>query len=746
LPAILSPQARPLDGEPGLSRPHRVALTAILLVSLPAVAHAQSTPAKPATPPQKAGDGEAAPPDVIVSGQRPAAQSSIDRKTYQISHDLQSASGSASDVLRNLPAVDVDAQGNVSLRGDPNVQILIDGKPSTTLSTINRADTLEQFPANTIDHVEVITNPSAQFKPDGSAGIINIVTKKNRKPGASGSVQASAGSDGRFNIGGNATWHSGPLTVTGTLNLRRDMRWRPFSDRRTEIDPVTGQTTGSSQDSLFRGAKLSRIVSASIDYDLSASDRLSASGSYNQRTGNPRITQHNVVTDASGVVVSDYDRTGGGDEKENHSEVSAKYRHSFSQKGREFTLDLRRGESIEDETRRFTNSYRLPAGLVEIDQQHPHPDELEREVTAEYSQPLWGGKLLAGYDLQRNDDDYRNHGDLIDPATGVATTDPSRTNRFVYGQTVHAWYATYNRPLSKSLTAVLGLRLEQAIISTNQVDLGLRSRSSYFRAYPTLHLQYDLSDDQKLKFSYSHRVARPEAEDLNPYPVFSDPLNLRAGNPNLKPQETHAVEAAYQYEAHGLSLEATLFLRKSYNGFTEVSRFVTPTVLLTTKENLGRSTAAGIDFSGNGKFSHTISYRLSGTLNRTTIDASNLGFAGTRSAFGVTAKAGMDFQLARPDLVQVSANYNGRRLTPQGYRLPSFTANIGYRHRFASGLTATISVADIFNSQHERNLIDGAILRESSTRRNTRRTASLALTMPFGGKRNAPDTPFDFGE
>lgn len=746
MPAIPSPQVRPLDDEPGPSRSRRAAITAALLAWLPTVAQAQSLPAKPATPTQTAGDGEVAHPDVIVSGQRPAAQSSIDRKTYQISHDLQSASGSASDVLRNLPAVDVDAQGNVSLRGDPNVQILIDGKTSTTLSTINRADTLEQFPANTIDHIEVITNPSAQFKPDGSAGIINIVTRKNRKPGASGSVQASAGSDGRFNIGGKATWHSGPLTVTGNLNLRRDMRWRPFSDRRTEIDPVTGQTTGSNQDSLFRGAKLSRIVGASVDYDLTASDRLSASGSYNQRTGNPRITQHNVVTDASGAVISDYDRTGGGDERENHSEVSAKYRHSFSQTGREFTLDLRRGESIEDEIRRFTNVYRLPAGLVQIDQQHPHPDELEREATAEYAQPLWGGKLLAGYDLQRNDDDYRNHGDLIDPVTGVATTDPSRSNRFVYGQTVHAWYATYDRSLAKSLTAILGLRLEQAIISTNQVDLGLRSRTSYFRAYPTFHLQYDLSAGQDVKLSYSHRVVRPDPEDLNPYPAFSDSLNLRAGNPNLKPQETHSFEAGYHYEANGLSLEATLFLRKTWNGFTDVSRFISPTVLLTTKENLGRSTAGGVDFSGSGKLSHTISYRLSGTFNRTTIDASNLGFAGTRSAFGFTGKAGMDFQLARPDLVQVSTTYTGRRLTPQGYRLPAFTANIGYRHRFASGLTAVLSVADIFNTQRERILIDGAVLRENSIRRNTRRAATLALSLPFGGKRNAADTPFDFGE
>lgn len=683
--------------------------------------------------------------EIVVVGERPAARSLIDRKSYQVSADLQSSGGSASDILRNLPAVDVDAQGNVSLRGDTNVQILIDGKPSTTTTSANRADTLEQLPANSIDHIEVITNPSAAFKPDGSGGIINIVTKRNRAPGISGSVQASAGTDGRFNVGTRATFRSGPVTVSGNLNLRRDVRWRPFSDRRFEVDPVTGQTILSSQESLFRGERLSRIVGGSVDYDVTPHDRLSASGSYNHRTGTPNITQRNIVTDAAGTIVADYDRTGTGHEDQVNSEVTAKYRHAFAQKGREFTLDVRRGESVENESRRFTNTYRVPGGPAQIDEQRPRADELEREVTAQYSQPLWGGKLLAGYDLQRNDDDYRNRGFLIDPSSGAVTTDPSRTNRFVYGQTIHAWYATYDRAMTKSLSAIFGLRVEQAIISTNQVDLALRNRSSYFRVYPTLHLQYALSDDQNLKLSYSHRVARPEAEDLNPYPVFSDPLNIRAGNPKLKPQETHAIEAAYQYEAHGTSLEATLFLRKSYNGFTQVSRFISPTVLLTTEENLGKSTSEGVDFSGNGKFSRAVSYRLSGSVYRNEIDASNLGFAGTRSGIGFSAKAGLDFKVARPDLVQISTNYVGKRLTPQGYRLPSFTANLGYRHRFSNGLTAVLSISDILNSQRERRIIDSPTLREVSIRRNTRRTATLALSLPFGGKRNDVETPFDFG-
>ena len=163
------------------------------LASGPAIAQVTPAPAAPVA--------ASAGTDIVVTGQAPAVQSSIDRKVYSTTRDLQASSGSVSDVLRNVPSVDVDAQGNVSLRGDTNVQVLIDGRPSTLVSGTNRAEALQQLPADSIESVEVMTNPSAQFRPDGSSGLINIITKKNRKPGSSGTVQSSAGTDGRARCG-----------------------------------------------------------------------------------------------------------------------------------------------------------------------------------------------------------------------------------------------------------------------------------------------------------------------------------------------------------------------------------------------------------------------------------------------------------------------------------------------------------------------------------------------------------------
>jgi outer membrane receptor protein involved in Fe transport len=682
------------------------------------------------------------PPEIVVTGQAPATRSLIDRKSYRISNDLQSAAGSASDVLRNLPSVDVDAQGAISIRGDSNVQVLIDGRPSTTMSNALRGDALEQFPANTIDRIEVITNPSARFKAEGSGGIINIITRRDGKRGLSVATNASAGTDGRYTIAGNATYRNGPLTATASLTWRRDVRWRPFSDRRTDIDPVTGARTASEQDSLFHGEKISRIAKGNVDYELTTADRLSAGGSYNHRTGTPLLTQHDRTLDPTGAVTSDFDRTGTGHENEVSDEATLKYKHGFAAKDRWLAIDLRRGETIENEARRFTNLYRIPAGLVTIDQQTPRLDLLQRQATVEYSQPLAKGVLLAGYDLQRDDNDFRNLGLLIDPLTGAATNDPARSYGFVYGQTVHAFYGTFDRTFGKRLSASLGLRLEHTHIRTRDGATGVAAGQEYLKAFPTLHLSYPL-DAGTLKFSFGNRLVRPDPEDLNPHTVFSDPLNLKAGNPGLKPQQTRVFEAAYQRDRSGLALEATLFLRQTRNAFTEVTRFVTPTVLLTTKENLGRSTAYGLDLTGSGKLSPALGYRISATLAHTTIDASNLGFAGSRSTISASGKAGLDFKLAAADLVQLSGTLNGKRLTPQGYRLPSAALNFGYRHSFHSGLTAVLSVSDILQSQHDRLRIDSATIVEASVRRNVRRVASLALSMPFGGGR-APEPGFDY--
>lgn len=669
---------------------------------------------------------------IVITGTRPYSQNLIDRRVYNVTKDLQSGSGSAADVLKNIPSVDVDAQGGVSIRGDSNVQILIDGKPSTAMSARTRADALEQLSASSIDHIEVITTPSAQYKAEGSGGIINIVMKKSHSAGASGNVHASAGSDGSFALDGTVTDHTGPWNLSGSLGLRRDVRRRPSSDHRLQLDP-SGEPITVDQDGFFSGPRLARTIAGTVDFDATSRDRLSAHGSYTHRTGTPHLDQTSLVQDAAAVPTTEYRRFATGHEDEVDSEASASYRHQFADKDDQFTLNLRRGESVENENRLFHSFYDIPAGLQEIDEQFPRSDELQRQLTAEYARPVSKGTLLVGYDWEKDDDDYLNRGIFIDPVTLVATIDPSRTNRFHYRQIVDAWYLNYDASLGRKLALTAGLRLESTSIATNQIDLALRHHSSYFKAYPSAHLEYDLADRQKVRVGYSRRTVRPDPEDLNPYPVFSDPLNERTGNPDLKPEEIDALEAAYERESSLGSFDVTAFLRRTANEFTVISQLISPTVILTRRENLGSSTAVGIEASGQGKVSRAVAYRLSGSVFRDEIDASNLGNLQRRAAVVADVKAGLDVNMTKRDLLQVDTNYRGKRLTAQGYRLSSFVANVGLRHDFQNHLVAQLAVSDLFDSRKDRIFLTAANLHETLVRRNGHRRISLALTLPFGG-------------
>lgn len=717
---------------------------------VPATAWAQTAARLPAAATKMLPTSSSAgtkPDDIVVSADRAAATTSIDRKVYVVGRDLQATTGSVADILHDLPSVEVDALGNISLRGDSNVQLLIDGKSSTSLSAANRGEVLQQLPADTIESIEVITNPSARFKPDGSAGLINIITKKSRKAGRSGTAKASVGTDGRFNLGAMQAYHAGKLSLNASLNFKRDVPYRPFTDGRSQTDPGSGERIDTSQDGTVSARRLSEIGTLSIDYDLTKADRLSASGTYNARLGSSELDQFNRIAGTTSGVIADFDRFGYGHERETNSEAKAQYRHSFAGKGHELTLDLVRSESASTQWRRFNNTYRTPAGTVTSDQEWPHTDDTEYEVTAEYERPLASGaKLLLGYDLDREDQNYDNRGYDIDPFTKVSTVNPGFTNQFAYASTIHALYGTYEFHLSKKLAALTGLRFEATRIDIDQITSAVQTSSDYYRLYPTLHLEYVRSERQTLRFSYSHRIVRPNADALNPYPLFQNPINLRAGNPQLRPQETDAFEASFAYAAHGMNWELTPYLRASTNLFTSVSRQISPTVLLTTQDNIGKSTAGGIEFTGSGKLSPALAYNVSGNLFYNRIDAANIGIAGVRTAAGYSGKANLDYKAGKNDLLQFNISYSGRQLIPQGYRLPAASANFGYRHQLRPGLATVFTVTDITDTLKDRVVLDTGSVHDLATLRRGVRAINFALAWTFGGNGKAASTKIDYAE
>jgi len=668
---------------------------------------------------------------VVVVGQRPVMTTSIDRRTYTVSRDLQGATGSISDVLGNLPSVAVDLHGNISLRGQTGVQVLIDGKPSVTVNGANRATTLQQMPANMVESIEVMTNPSAEFKPDGSAGIINIVTKKARAPGVSGSIRAVAGSEGRGSVAASLSRKTGRMNVFGNLNGQRNRTKRVVTRQRTQTDSITSAQRRISQDGTNTDGREALSGSIGLDYDPTAKDRISASVNYSENRSSS-VFFRRLINDGPAALL-DYDRVGTGSGANNTTGASANYRHSFSSPGQEVRLDLQWGQSGQRSGLLYTNTYRSPAAASSQDDRRTIIDDRFLNLSADYVLPLSDGmKLKVGYNFQDGSNDRFVYGGRVDSVTGVSISLPTVTNRFVYGETIHALYATYQRPFGR-WTALGGLRAEQAIIDTSQITSNLVDHSNYFRLYPSLHLQYDLKEGQKLRFSYSHRLTRPSGEDLNPFVTY-DEFEAYAGNPRLKPQDSHALEAGWEYQKGGRSILATLYMRRNYNGFTYISTVLSPTVLLITPANLGKSTSGGLDLATTGKLGEALSYSLSGNVSYSRFDTSGLALAGRRSAIGYNARSRIDYRITSDDMVQLTVNYTGRRLMAQGYMSPSSSLNLGYQHKIRQDLILVATVSDLFRSGKSETVLEGPLFRDVAAQQPLGRTVSVSITKQLGGR------------
>jgi outer membrane receptor protein involved in Fe transport len=701
---------------------------------------APQTPAAPAATPRAS-----EPPTVstvTVTGQGNETRTSIDRRSYGVATDLQATSGSISDALRNIPSVEVDTQGNISLRGDPNVTIMIDGKPSGMFRGESRATALQQLPAEQIERVEVMTNPSAAFRPDGSGGVINLVTKKGRGAGKSGSIRGAVGTDGRYNGGASYTYNGPKLAVNADAGFRHDKQEFEIRNQRERLDPASGVFLQSRnhveglRDANMRNGRLS------VDYDPDANNRFSGEVRGQQFQAEGELISDFTARNAAGGISQAYLRDIDQWMRVRNGEVSGSYRRKFSGMEHEFTADLsfertdfrmRNSSFFDQATPALPNPYDLTIGRAIFD---------KIDGKAEYKRPFGDdGKLVAGYSLELFDNEYDNYV-ARGSAPGALTADPSLSNFFVFEQSVQALYGTYQHVFG-DLTVLGGLRLEQTDIEIDQVTSNIQASNDYFNAYPSLHLQYKLSDEQQLTGSYSRRVQRPQPQDLNPYRNYQDPYNYRQGNPYLDPQITDSFEAGWQFRKGPAFYQATLFWRQSENGFTDVVRDLGGGVLLTTKENLAESRSGGLELVANGRLHRKLSYNLSGTAYYNEIAATNLGLAEDKSGYSFQARGSLNYQATPKDMFQVNGFVVGEQLTPQGYRASFGMLNLGYRRQLTPKLTLNVNVQDALGTMRQKFVVDTPVLRDSFEFKPNARAAFVSLTYAFGASNNrrAPPRP-----
>ncbi len=673
--------------------------------------------------------------DVTVTAERLVFNQSIDRKVYNVDQDMMSKAESASELLENIPSVQVDIDGIVSLRGSSSVQILINGKTSPLLDKKGGAF-LEQLSASAIDKIEVITNPSAKYKSRGKAGIINIVLKKNTALGTHGNVTGNVGNGGRYNGQVRVNHNDGDLNIYGNFSLRRDNRNRVNVDSRVEY-ATTGPFALPSSYYTNRLSTnehpLSKLVTLGLDYYLDGQNAMGITGNYVHNSFTRVDSSNRILENGRNLVFRKYDRKSTGYDSESDYSISTYIQHDFAKEGHNVRLDFVASGGPQDDDSYFTNVYTVLPIPSTYDNALVHQRDNRIQLTADYSNLLAKHTLLeAGYAGEFSGTDLDFYAESFDSTQGRFVEDVAKTSQFHSNETTHALYVTAKHSFGK-FGVGLGIRAEQTAIRAELITLDSVVSNTYLNLYPSLHLSYTFSKAVEVLLSYSRRTLRPNARDLNPFPEYRDPKNVSLGNPSLVPEYIHSIELGFQFQGDYISVLPSLFYRYSSNHIASIKQLVNRSTLLTTIENLSNNQSAGLETIVSifgGDFFHV---DLSATGFYEQLDATNLSTGQNRSALSCSGTLATSTNFTKSSRFQIRSRFRSSRLTSQGEHSPNAGVSIGFRQDlFGHRLFLVCTVADIFRTRKREFTLDIPRLHQAETITRESRVIFFGLTYHIG--------------
>lgn len=665
--------------------------------------------------------------EVVVSSEKPLVEFSLDKKVINVDKNIVTAGGSATDILRNTPSVSVDMDGNVSLRGSTNLTILVDGRPSM-LSGSDKAAILEQIPANTIETIELITNPSAKYDPEGMAGIINIKTKKEKRDGTNGLVTLNYGTWEKYGASLNLNRRTGKFNFYANYDYKNnDRNGKRIQDRIFYMNDtvVSIYDINSTNESYNR----SHTFKGGLDYNINPMNSLSLSGTYRMGGHPGGDFNTNKIYDYTNSLVTDYKRDEVSDEKNNSIDISLGYKKKFEMKDRELTADLYYSSRNEDEENSYIQNNFLP--VYNTPEQKSNNIGKNSNITfqTDYLTPLnEKSKFGAGlkYMMRSTDDDYKfNNYDTI---TDYFLVDTNLSNRFKYTDQVIAAYSTFSMEWKK-FSFQAGLRAEQTYQFGEQKTMNQDFTNEYFSLFPSAHTSYSLPKDNKLQISYSRRINRPSIHSMNPFIDASDPLTLHTGNPYLKPEFINSYEVGHIKDWKKFSLTSSLFYKQTDNVVSRYRIIDTTGVITVMPINVAKATSYGFDFvvsTSPYKF-----LRLSGDFSwfKTTLDGSNLDTDLTSSIFSYNGKLNASIYLPKNFSMQLNCMFEGPSVMAQAIRKEFYTFDAGIRKDFKNKkISLSLRVSDIFNTMRFRIVTDDPSLKANMEFKRESRVAYFTLT------------------
>ncbi len=668
----------------------------------PSQAQTASTASAPAATPQSGTT------QVVVTTKRAEVTDRIDRKTYDIKNDPQAQTGTASDVLAKLPSVQVTPAGKVTLRGDPGVTILVDGKVpaagNTVIQTLSAAD---------IDRIEVMTNPSAQYAPDGTAGIINIITKKRHPLGLSGNLSTRLSNMGEVLSAGSLVFTKGPWSIDGRVRYFRYSLRQAISLDRTLPDVVT--EAGRLRDN---GENL--LGDLNIAYKLNDSSTFTLEGqAYKTRTKAIDSGDYSsAATSYQAVNHSGFDR--------GQSDLEGVYDYNDEKSGSHFTLDGDHTSTdlvIHDAE---TNTYAGNTEAVYGARRHVRgpEDDLKGDFERDFQM---GRELTAGFEIDRS----VTYIDRTVFDTGaIAGPEPDGFHHaFVGNRSLYSAYATYQFPIGK-WTILPGLRVEQQRLSV-AAD-GLSASQNLVQLYPSLHVTRSLTGGAKLKLSYSRRVQRPDIGDYDPGTVSITPFSQTTGNPALKPSFTDSYEAGYSDTKRNRNTDVTLFYRVTHDLQNTAQVAGAGGVVITRPVNAGTADYGGVDLTHKAPFGTSRwKYMLNATLDEARVPQT----AGSRSFFSYTGNGTLEYDAAKGDQFQVAAGVTGRVYTIDGYTGDTSHVDLTWSHPLTPKVALVVTASDLFKGNRQLIVADTPSVRSRWQAQAQDQVMRVALSWKFGAKK-----------
>ena len=649
--------------------------------------------------------------EIVIVAEKTTVDIRLDKKIFNIGKDLSIRGGNASDVLGNVPSVQVDVEGNVSLRGNENVTILIDGRPSALVG-MNGADALRQIPAEAIEKVEVITSPSARYDAEGTAGILNIILRKNKLVGFNGSLQLDLGIPERVGTAFNANWRTEKWNFFTNTGFRYNATpGNAFSD--SDFLSSTAQNARVLESRKFGRLSRSLFTSFGAEYYLTPNSSVIGNIVFNRGNDDDVNTNDIKRFNSEGVINEATFRTESEGEDENRMQYTVDYVNNFNKNGRKLSISSQYSTEAENVLNNITEvdtSLNLlndleqviedqdeNSGLFQVDYVHPVGEDIQYEAGYRGNyRNIFNSFFLA----ERQD--FENNGPLI-PDAGL-------NNSFNYEEFVNAAYFQYGQKFNK-ISLLAGVRYEYTSIEIAQQTATTKNNRSYGNLFPTVNLGFEFKDGENITLGYNRRIRRPRGRSLNPFPSRSSESNMYSGNVALNPVITDALDLGYLKRWDKFTLSTSLYYNISTDNWERIQE---ETGMLTDNgDPITRRFPINLSTEERVGLELTLNYRPIKAWNiNSDFNLYNVTSAGDYTNLSTNVTQNFDFEntsffirlnqkisLPGKTDVQINTNYRGPSQNAQTKSKGVFSMNLAAsKDLFDESASLSLNFSDVFNS------------------------------------------------